>query len=240
ADGLDGGDGTDGQGGDGADGVSDLDAPLTWAGGGGGGGLFGGGGGGSGGHGTSNFGGGGGGGGGASLVPPLGDVVTDEAPTPFGHGSITFTYTPGQSCVSRRPDALIRRGRGRLTGDGVYNTTGAGQTKGGAALGGRTVTYTVKAQNDGNVVDDLRVRGQGSAPGFTVRYFADGANVTWRVRHGTFVFEQVPPGEQRTLKVKVTVLAAAPRGASVTRAVTVISDGNPIVKDKVKATVRRA
>jgi hypothetical protein len=141
--------------------------------------------------------------------------------------------------VVTRPDAQIRLGGGAFIGNGVYNTTGAGQTRSTTVPRLGTATFTVRIQNDGNVADDLRVRGQATTSRYTVTYKAGSTNVTSQVVAGTYTLDDVGPGATRNLTVIVKARAGTPVGNLVNRLVTVTSVGDTTRKDAVKATVRR-
>jgi DNA-binding beta-propeller fold protein YncE len=139
----------------------------------------------------------------------------------------------------RRPDALVRLGNGAFAGGNRYNATGAQQARSTAVANRGTARFTLRAENDGTGTEDLRVRGQAGTNRYTVTYKRGAANVTNQVVAGTFRFQDVPAGANRTLTVIVTARNGTPRNAAVTRTVTVTSDSTPAVKDVVKVTVRR-
>jgi uncharacterized repeat protein (TIGR01451 family) len=146
---------------------------------------------------------------------------------------------PVSTTVHRvRPDARIRLGGGAVAGNNVYNTTGANQGR-STAVGNRgTARFTVTAQNDGTVQDNLLVTGFGSSSRYLVTYKVGSENVTAQVTGDGFVFGDVDPGQLRTMTVLVTARNRIPRGAAVTRKVTVAS-GLTDRRDTVKLTVSR-
>ena len=80
----------------------------------------------------------------------------------------------GVAPAPARPDALIRNGTTEaFRGNDVYNTTGANQTRTVASPRNRTVTLSIRVQNDRPVNDSLRVQGAaGNTGAFRVRYYA--------------------------------------------------------------------
>ena len=136
----------------------------------------------------------------------------------------------------RRPDGLIRRGTGAFAGDGIVNLTGAGQTRTATVNAGRTVTFTVRVDNDGDRVDDIGVRGDGGSPQLTVRYRRNGVDITAQVVAGTYRVQDLASGGRVEITVVVTARSGAPRGSSHTVAVTLTSQASTSARDRVKAT----
>ncbi len=147
----------------------------------------------------------------------------------------TYTVTPPP-----RPDALIRRGpTGVYVGDGVYNTTGQGQTRNAAAHLGGSVTYFVALQNDATVPDEIRVRGMSSTNGFNIRYYTNGTGITHDVTRGTYTTATLAPGASVTLKIEVTVATNVPVGAQLSGVLTAKSGADRTVRDVVKFVTHR-
>ncbi len=139
-----------------------------------------------------------------------------------------------------RPDARIRKATAATyKGDGVYNTTGAGQTVGAGAARGGTVTYYVSAQNDAPFAAALRLRGTASTTRFRIKYTANGSGITNGVTAGTYLTPVLAPQATFTVKVQVTVATNAPAGASLTAGLHVF-DPALEYRDTVKFTTRRA
>lgn len=139
----------------------------------------------------------------------------------------------------RQPDATIRKGSGPSVGDGVYNTTAAGQTRTASISRGASVVFVVTAQNDGTALDALVVKGQPATSAFRVAYRDGAADVTDAVVAGTYVTPPLPPGATHTLEMRVTARAVASAGSTVSRTVKVISQSDPTRRDTVKAVVTR-
>ncbi len=141
--------------------------------------------------------------------------------------------------VIRRPDAHIRKGSGQFVGNNVYNTTGASQKRAAKVRSGRSVTFAVRLQNDGDAPDTLRVTGPASTKAFRVVYRSGGTNITKQVRAGTWSTGSLAPGATRSITVTVSPKKTAKKGATVSRAVTVRSSAQPTIVDTVRLTVRR-
>jgi hypothetical protein len=145
-----------------------------------------------------------------------------------------YTVTPA------RPDGRIRRGAGPLAGDGIYNTTGVGQTRRGSAARGRSVTYYASIQNDGRVADTFRLRGQASTRRFAVVYRNPaGANITNAVTNGTYRTPNLATAGTHRITIIVTVRNAAPHHAWLARTLTATSTIQPASKDTVRFIIRR-
>ena len=166
------------------------------------------------------------------------ESLVDLNEQPVAPASWTFT-TDGCPGDVDRPDLAAKRGAtGAFVGDDVYDPGAVGQTRALSAPRGRSATFYLRAQNDGNRPDRLRITGQRAASGFGVRYFDGPTDVTARVVAGSYR-PMVNPGGVRTLKVVVTVGRGAV-GGSVTRLVTARSVNDPARVDAVKVTVRRS
>ncbi|MCB1005616.1 MAG: hypothetical protein KDB35_15640 [Acidimicrobiales bacterium] len=140
-----------------------------------------------------------------------------------------------------RPDAQIKKGAtGLVVGKDVYNTTGVGQTRWGAARRGGSVTYFVNLQNDAAFPEALRLRGTASTTRFRVRYFdSTGTDITRGVKTGTFATPTLAPGAKFKVKVVVTVRSSAPAGARLAGSLKATSSTHPTFKDKVVFVTRR-
>jgi uncharacterized protein YkwD len=141
--------------------------------------------------------------------------------------------------VPPRPDALIRTPSQRAySGDGIYNTTGAGQSR-SAVIGQRGLTrFYVQVQNDSRSNDDIRVVGTRESAAFAVRYFLGSRQVSPLVKAGTLTFSGMAPGATRALTVEVEAKAGAPLGSSRRVVVSARSAADGSVRDNVVANVR--
>lgn len=143
-----------------------------------------------------------------------------------------------------RPDGLVS----------TSNTTGflgddlrqgeAGQTKKVKVARGRSKTFFIRGQNDGDDTDSLRVKGCKSSTGFTVTYLrgASGStSITNAVVKGTYVLAHVEPDEHVTLRAKIKVLSRARIGSAKSCRIVLTSTGDPTQMDAViaKVTARR-
>ncbi len=135
-----------------------------------------------------------------------------------GHGSCAVTATGSATITATfdadQPDALIGTSQtGLFAGNGVYNTTGSGQTKAIKVKRGKTGTLFERIQNDGAAPLTLRLHGTGSAKGFTVHYLFGKKDVTAAVKAGTYEVVALPPGGSLLLKLTVKVSTTAKLGA---------------------------
>ena len=151
--------------------------------------------------------------------------------------SVTHTYA-----VTRpRPDARIKQGaNGTQVGDGIYNTTGRGQTRQGSAPRTSSVTYFVSVQNDAPRSNRLRLLGSTSTSSFKVTYTAGASDISSKVVAGTYTTADLAPGARRTIKVVVTVKRAAAVGARLAAFLTVSSSSDPERKDTVRFVTNRS
>jgi hypothetical protein len=166
-------------------------------------------------------------------------LVTHEATVDSDQTEPLVVGPVGTTVDRPRPDARIRLGGGAVAGNNVYNTTGASQGR-TATVGNRgTARFTLTFQNDGTVQDNLRVRGFGNSSRYRVTYKVGGQDVTADVTGDGFLFGDVDPGQLRTMTLLVQARVRIPRGAAVTRRITLISGLADGVRDVVKATVTR-
>jgi hypothetical protein len=141
--------------------------------------------------------------------------------------------------VPPRPDALIRTPAERaFSGDGTYNTTGAGQSRSAVIGPGGLTRFYVQAKNDSLTAGDLRIVGTPESAAFAVRYFLGSRQVSPQVKAGTLVFPGMAPGASRTLTLEVEAKAGAPPGSSRRLVVSVRSVADGSVRDNVVAEVR--
>lgn len=139
-----------------------------------------------------------------------------------------------------KPDGHVKKGDGAYAGNNVYNTTGASQTRSASVSAGGTATFTVRAQNDGDAIDDVGVRGQASTGRFRFTYTRAGVDITAQVVAGTYQIDDLAPGATANVKVAVKARAGAPRGSSINGAVTLTSRTDTSAKDRVRVVVTRA
>lgn len=121
-------------------------------------------------------------------------------------------------------------------GDGVYNTTGAGQSRTRVIERSGLARFYVRVENDGLVRSEFRVDGSRESSAFAVRYRLGSQNVSPQVKAGTLVLA-LEPGDGRTLTVEIEGRNAPPgsrRQVQVTARSTLDGD----VRDRVLAEVR--
>jgi hypothetical protein len=160
--------------------------------------------------------------------------VTFKAEDPdglFDEEVVTITV------VEYKPDGLIKLGSGNFIGNGVYNTTGANQTRSTTATLSQTKTFTVRAENDGTTIDSIRLRGPGSSARWSVTYLFEGTNVTSQAIDGTFTLEDLAPGVGEDVTLKIKPKSTAIIGSSKAVLVTAESLGDGTAKDAIKAKV---
>src|SRR6185295_10951634 len=83
----------------------------------------------------------------------------------------------------------------------------------GEQQAGLGVTFFVRVENTGNATGSFLVEGDHGGAVLTVRYLSGGMGehrITERVVDGTYLIENVPVGETRTLRIRVSVEPQAP------------------------------
>jgi hypothetical protein len=96
-----------------------------------------------------------------------------------------------------QPDVLVKEdgGRHNALGDNVYNDTGAQQTINKRGAAGQTVYAHFFVENDGTTVDDFVLKGD-IGPGVKwLRQISNDTDVTSGVDAGTYVVENLFPGQ---------------------------------------------
>jgi len=146
---------------------------------------------------------------------------------------------PAAAVAGSRADAMIRMvGQAAWAGNGIYNTTGAGQARErriGAT--GRGIFY-IHVENDGAAAADYRVSGSLHTARFSVRYKVGSMDVSDAVKDGRYQINDLAPGAHRTITVEVRTRHAVPRGTSFTSRVRSRSLADDTV-DVTRATVVR-
>jgi len=140
--------------------------------------------------------------------------------------------------VGLRPDGLVRLGAGSFLGNDDYEVGARDQVRTAERRRGQSATFTVRAENDGETIDDLRVKGLPGNANFSVRYRVGGMVVTGPMTSGSgYLFEDVAPEGRRTIEVTITPKGVAPHGAArlTTVRVTSVAGGT---RDVVGARVR--
>jgi len=146
---------------------------------------------------------------------------------------------PAAAGAGSRADAMIRMvGQESWAGNGIYNTTGAGQARErriGAT--GRGIFY-IHVENDGAAAADYRVSGSLHTARFSVRYKVGSLDVSDAVKDGRYQINNLAPGAHRTVTIEVRTRHAVPRGTAFTARLRSRSMADDTV-DVTRATVVR-
>jgi hypothetical protein len=141
-----------------------------------------------------------------------------------------------------KPDARIRNGlAGGWTGNNIYNTTGNNQQKTQTGGANALKHYQVSLQNDSPTESDVFTiqTANGSTNRFTITYFNGASDITGDLTGGGYVTPApLAPGAQLIIDIEVQY-NNAPANASVTRKLTITSNGNNAKKDAVKFVAQR-
>ena len=138
------------------------------------------------------------------------------------------------------PDAMVRRySESATVGDGIYNTTGSGQTRVSFVTDEGRARFVVRFENDGTGVGTLTVKGTRSNDFFGTRYLLGQQDVSARVKAGVFRFHDVPAGGHRALTLEVTAREGTPIGRRIVAGVAVRSGTDNLLVDRVRPIVYR-
>jgi len=147
--------------------------------------------------------------------------------------NVTATFKPWA-----QPDELIAVGSKTPIGEGIFNSTGSGQTVTSKILPGATAIFNVTIQNDGKVSDTIQLHGAGKIKGFTVKYFAGTTNVTSLVVGGAYTTGVLPVAGTSSLQIRVKAASTARVGAVFNDLLTASSVADPTKADAVKAVTK--
>jgi hypothetical protein len=154
------------------------------------------------------------------------------------HVPITVRTLTGASPAHYRPDLLISKHKAAgYVGNGIYNSTGAHQTKATPIARGGRKHFFVKVQNDSGKTDTFFLVGSHSGHGFTISYSSGGKVIKTDVANGTY-FVTLPAGGTRTVVVTVSAKKTIHSGVSRSVKVTVRSAGDSAKVDAVKGVVK--
>ena len=170
---------------------------------------------------------------GATTKSAIVSVVTDA----YTRSQRDAVQVVAMNEVSYQPDMLVRR----LTdvvyaGSGVYNSTGANQTKSVTADTGTRVVYPLQLVNAGNITNAFTVTGSPEVSGWSTRYFDSvigGSDITSEITGGG-VGISLLPGASWEFRAEVTASSAVSPGGSAAISVTATSAANPGRTDTVK------
>ncbi|MDP9300808.1 MAG: delta-60 repeat domain-containing protein [Actinomycetota bacterium] len=147
-------------------------------------------------------------------------------------------YGNRATAVRGRPDLLVGQ-RGAFVGDGIYNHTGYQQTITRKVARGRSATFAITIQNDGNALDTIRVvSGARRLRGIRLSFFDHGVPIPdfeWSfIGHP----EELAVGASTTIKMVVSVTSKATPGKVVKIPVTGTSSNESTRSDTVAARIR--
>jgi N-acetylneuraminic acid mutarotase len=149
---------------------------------------------------------------------------------------LSLTTTP----PSGQPDCRVRLlSESKLLGNGVYNTTGVGQTR-AVTTTATVTTFVFSLQNDSTSTDTLTMSAPGSATRFTARYLAGlsgSTDITAAVTAGSYRTVALAPGATRSVRLQVTVASGTASGTSMTWLATIGSVASPSTHDACAARI---
>jgi hypothetical protein len=181
-------------------------------------------------------------------VTPLGEqevsrsrTVTLRATPRRGSPAMDAVRTVTTCPPAHRPDLMIRNPQDpEYLGQGIFNLTGAGQTKAQTRPPGATATFQFRVRNGALARDRCRIMGPAGAAQTRARYFeaaSGGREITGPVTGWGWATPWLAPGETRDLRVEVSPLLGQARDVPVTLAIVAKSLAAPTVMDVVAASV---
>ncbi|HEX8549955.1 MAG TPA: pre-peptidase C-terminal domain-containing protein [Abditibacteriaceae bacterium] len=152
-------------------------------------------------------------------------------------GTVVLRWTQGDK---GQADVQVKTATSDFVGNNIYNSTGNSQNQTQTVSPGSTATFFVRLQNDGNVLDQLTVKGTNlNQPDRKAKYFYLGSEVTAQVVAGSFKTPSLRPGGVADLKVDVSFTSFTVATLE-TVAVTATSVKTPAASDTVKMFTRIA
>ena len=154
----------------------------------------------------------------------------------LGNTSVTVHQAWTVDTGTHRPDGQVGIGS-KFVGNNIYNATGLKQTKAQNASVGKSVSFNLRIENDGNEPDTYAIKGPGTGNGYAVIYYSGTVDVTSKITAGTY---QVTLGKglSKVLSLKVTVGKKATSSRSLLIKATSVHD--PAKVDAIRAIVKRA
>ena len=145
--------------------------------------------------------------------------------------------------VPCRPDLEVANSRAApFGGDDVYlDQPGSPQNRTTEVARRDTVVFPVRVGNDGEVAASIRLQAalSGAPSGFGVAIRRGTQDVTAEVLAGTYVVEDLAPGDTALLTVRVTAFGRSTRGAARKVDVTASSSATPTLSDVVRVRALR-
>ncbi|MDT4928605.1 MAG: hypothetical protein QOF92_1472 [Pseudonocardiales bacterium] len=138
----------------------------------------------------------------------------------FAAGS--FTKAGGDSKAQflaayalRQPDAWVGgTATGQFVGNNLYSPTGSGESRTVSVARGKSVSVYVKIQNDGLVTASFTIKGSQANHGITTGFYRAGANITARMRAGTYPTGNIGPRAVGLIRVVITATRTSAAAAT--------------------------
>jgi hypothetical protein len=178
-----------------------------------------------------------------SAVPRTGSVFHEWSGDCGGSGACQLVMSGPRTATAgfvHKPDVAIKPAGSRYTGFGIYNGSGARQTRVVKAKRGATKTFFIGVRNPGTGLQTFKLKGLGSTKDFTVKYLVGTkgtGDITAKVVSGKYAFGLVP-GTTRYFRMVITLKATATVGSAFGRLVTARSALTGIARDAVKGVVK--
>lgn len=164
--------------------------------------------------------------------------------TKMGGGGATdiqeVFYMDGTTTPAR-PDCRVKvLSESNFTGNNIYGTAGARQTRSVTAAAATTKTFVFSMQNDSSSSNAITVQGPGAMAHFKLEYLAGlsgTTDITSKVVAGTYTRLARASGGVFSLRLRVTATAETAAGTSGTWLVTAASGSSPAVVDACAAAL---
>ena len=176
---------------------------------------------------------------GGVAIAPGGKIVvagtnTDDA----GASDIAAVrYGTKATAVHARPDLLVGH-RGAFVGDGIYNHTGYHQTITTSVARGRSASFAITVQNDGNATDTIRVLSNSFVRDVRLSFLDHGVPIPGFEWSFAGHPEEFAVGASTTIKMVVSVTKKATHGKVVKIPVMGVSSNDSTGSDTVAARIR--
>lgn len=135
---------------------------------------------------------------------------------------------------------IENKGDAGYIGQGIYNLTGAGQTKTQTVPPATTAINNLEVANAGNASDSIQIKGANGSSTCQVRYYdtanSGGTDITSQVTGSGWIIGSLASGGTRAFRVEVTPASTVAGSVAYSVKVTASSMGQPTAQDAAVAS----
>jgi len=136
-----------------------------------------------------------------------------------------------------QPDLVVGKGN-KLRGEGIVNTSGKQQQAKAKVAAGDSTNVSVIIKNIGMLSDSFVVTGDGTANGYTLKYFDGNTNITNQMTGAGYTVSNLAAGAQKTLKLRIEAGGSASGSRQINVRAESINEPGASDRAKVKAILK--